>query len=227
VLPQGKPAKATIQVTNTGNSVKDFFVDPRLSQKSLQQVLGYGNTNVPLPLSLLAQPFFFVPPNSDLFAVVAQGTVPLQMEISQAFGDPDVLGTPFPGNFDVAVATAPELPPSQWFAIPEGQGPFPPNGIGNATVNLAAAVNTNAFDSAVTSSTGDVWVQLDIDNTAPFSPLTLNPGQTGSITVTVTPNASKGSVVHGFVEVETLGRSPFGVPTGDEIVSIPYTYTVG
>jgi hypothetical protein len=224
VLPQGKPATATIQVTNSGNSTKDFFVDPRLSQKVFQQVLGYQNTNVPLPLSLDAQPYFFVPPNSDLFAVVAQGTAPLQMEISQPFGDPDVLGTPLPGNFDVAIATAPELAPSQWFALPEGQGPFPPNGIGKATVNLAGAVNTNAFDRAVTSSSGDVWLQLAIDNTAPFTPLTLNSGETGTIRVTVTPNAPKGTVVHGFVEVETISNF---TPSGDEIVSIPYTYRVG
>ncbi|MBJ7597057.1 S8 family serine peptidase [Candidatus Nephthysia bennettiae] len=224
VLPQGKPATATIQVTNSGNSTKDFFVDPRLSYRSFQQVLGYQNTNVPLPLSLTTQPFFFVPPNSDLFAVVAQGTVPLQMEISPPFGGPDLLGTPFPGNFDVAVATAPELAPTQWFAVPEGQGPFPPNGIGNATVNLAGAVNTNAFDPAVTSSTGDAWLQLAIDNTAPYTPLTLNPGQTGTITVTVTPHAPKGTVVHGFIEVETFNGF---TASGDEVVSIPYAYKVG
>jgi hypothetical protein len=146
------------------------------------------------------------------------------MEISQALGDPDVLGTPFPGNFDVAAITAPEVAPTQWFALPEGQGPFPSNGIGNATVNLAAAVNTNVFDSAVTSSTGNAWLQLAIDNTAPYTPLTLAPGQTGTITVTVTPNASKGTVEHGFIELETLSNFTW---SGDEIVSIPYTYEVG
>jgi hypothetical protein len=47
VLPQGKPATATIQVTNSGNSSKDFFVDPRLSQKSFRQVLGYRTPTFP------------------------------------------------------------------------------------------------------------------------------------------------------------------------------------
>ncbi|PZR93905.1 MAG: hypothetical protein DLM67_13160 [Candidatus Nephthysia bennettiae] len=224
VLAGGRPATATIQVTNSGNSTKDFFVDPRLSQKAFLQVLGYQNIDVPLPLSLAAQPYFVVPPNSDLFEVVAQSTVPVQMEVSQSFGDPDVLGTPLGGNFNLAMASAPELAPAHWFAIPEGQGPFPAGGIGTATVTLSGAVNTNAFDSAVTSSTGNAWFQAAIDNTAAYAPLRLAPGQTGTITVTITPDAPKGTVVDGFVGVETVNNF---TGSGDEIVSLPYRYTVG
>jgi Subtilase family len=224
VLAGGRPATAAIQVTNSGNSAKDFFVDPRLSEKAFLQVLGYQNIDVPLPLSLAAQPYFVVPPNSDLFEVVAQSTVPLQMEVSQSFGDPDVLGTPLGGNFNLAMASAPELAPARWFAIPEGQGPFPAGGIGAATVTLSGAVNTNAFDSAVASSTGNAWFQAAIDNTAPYRPLRLAPGQTGTITVTITPDAPTGTVVDGFVEVETINNF---TSSGDEIVSLPYRYTVG
>lgn len=224
VLPQGKAATATIQVTNSGNFAKNFFVDPRLASKAFTQILTYGSTNVPLPLSLSAQPNFFVPPNSQVAFVAAQGTVPIVMDTSPSLSGPDYLGFPLPGNSNLAIAASPELAPNQWFAIPEARGPIPPNGIGSATVNVSAAVVTNPFDSAVTSSTGDRWLQLAISNSAPYSPLTLNPGQSGTITVTVTPNAPKGTVVRGFVEVETFNEFTF---SGDEIVSIPYTYRVG
>ena len=50
---------------------------------------------------------------------------------------PDYLGFELPGNSNVAIAASPELAPNQWFAIPEAKGPIPPNGIGNATMNVA------------------------------------------------------------------------------------------
>ena len=90
-------------------------------------------------------------------------------------------------------------------------------------MNLAAVANTNPFDSAVTSSTGDVWAQ-SVNASAPYSPLTLGPGQTGTITLTITPNAPKGTVVHGFIGVDTFNLATF---SGDELINIPYSYKVG
>jgi hypothetical protein len=225
VLPQGSPVTASIQVTNTGNSPKDFFADPRLSDKVFQDVLGYRNNGVPLPLSLSVQPYFYIPPNTDILVVTAQGTVPIQLEIYPQFASPDVLGTPLGGNINLAVATATqEIAPGAWFGIPEGAGPFPPQGIGNATADLSAAADMNAFDSAVTSSTGDAWVRLAVDNSAPYAPLTLAPGQSGTIQLSITPAAAKGTMVRGFVEIETFTGSTL---SGDEVVTVPYSYTVG
>jgi hypothetical protein len=90
-------------------------------------------------------------------------------------------------------------------------------------VNLVAVANTNPFDSAVTSTSGDVWEQ-SVNASAPYSPLTLNPGQKGTITLTITPNAPKGTVIHGFIGVDTVNLATV---SGDELVNIPYTYKVG
>jgi hypothetical protein len=90
-------------------------------------------------------------------------------------------------------------------------------------VNLGAIANTNQLDSAVTSTTGDVWAQ-SVDASAPNSPLTLAPGQTGTITLTITPNAPKGKVVRGFVAVDTLNLA---TATADELTDVPYLYRVG
>jgi Subtilase family/Peptidase inhibitor I9 len=220
VLPAGQPATATITVTNTGNIDKDFFADPRLNGKVPQQLLGSDVNNVTLPLSLSAQPNWLVPTNTNALAVAAQGTVPITMDVSWAFGDPDFPGVSS-GNNSAAAFAAPEVAPGFFFALPEATGPFTAPTTG--TVNLAAVANTNPFDSAVTSTSGDVWAQ-SVDASAPYSPLTLNPGQTGTITLTITPNAPKGTVIHGFIGVDTLNLA---TAAGDELVNIPYSYTVG
>jgi hypothetical protein len=119
----------------------------------------------------------------------------------------------------IAVAT-----PGFEVATPDGTGPFGSGGVGkNASVDLAAVANTNPFDSAVTSTTGDVWAQ-SVNPAAPYSPLTLGPGQTGTITLTFAPNAASGTVVHGFIGVDTLNLA---TASGDELVNIPYSYKVG
>jgi hypothetical protein len=152
--------------------------------------------------------------------VAAQGTVPITMDVSWAFGDPDFLGISA-GNNSVAPFAAPEVAPGFFFALPEATGPFTTGTTG--TVNLAAVANTNPFDSAISSTSGDVWAQ-SVNATAPYSPLTLAPGQSGTITLTITPSAAKGTVVSGFIGVDTLNLATV---SGDELVNIPYTYTVG
>jgi hypothetical protein len=223
VIPQGQTATATIQVTNSGNSSKDFFVDPRLNQLTFQEVLSYQATGVGLPLSLAQQPYFYIPPGSDQAYVAVQGTVPVVMDVLAASGQPDILASTLPDNQAIAVFGAPELAPSLWFALPEAKGPFT-TGLLGAKVDVGALVETNAFDTAVSSSTGNAWQRLAIDNLAPSSPLTLAAGQSGTITVKITPNAARGTVVHGLLGIDTM--NPF-TSSGDEIVVLPYAYTVG
>jgi hypothetical protein len=91
-------------------------------------------------------------------------------------------------------------------------------------VDVGAVVETNTFDTAITSSTGDPWLQMSVDNSAPYAPLILAPGQSGTINLKITPNAPTGSVVQGFIGVDTLNTS---TQSGDEITLLPYTYTVG
>ncbi len=219
-LPTGHPVTATITIRNTGNSRKDFFADARLQGRVQQQLLGADVNNVPLPLSVSVVPNWLVPTNTNRLTVAAHATVPITMDISSQFGDPDVLGTSS-GDNAVASLAAPELAPGFDVAFPDATGPFTAATTG--TVNLAAAARTNLFDPAVSASSGDVWAQ-SVSATAPYTPLSLGPGQSGTITVTFTPTAAKGTVVHGFLGVDTFNLA---TDAGDELVNIPYTYKVG
>jgi subtilisin family serine protease len=221
VLPAGHPVTATITVTNNGNSEKDYFADPRLNGQVPQLLLGSDVNAVGLPLSLAAQPNWLIPTNTNALAVAAAGTIPITMDVQADNGDPDFLGVSF-GNNSAAALADPEIAPGPFFALPEATGPFGTTAV-SGTVNLAAVANTNLFDSAVSPDTGDFWA-LSVNASEPYSPLVLEPGQTGTITLTFTPSAASGSVVRGFIGVDTVNLGTFA---GDELVNIPYTYKVG
>jgi hypothetical protein len=222
VIHAGTPVTATIQVTNTGVATKDFFVDPRLLQSTFVPLLSAGTTNVPLPL--VTQPSFVVPTGTDRVVVAAQGSVPIAQSIQAGFGGPRRLGVSQPGNFSIATDAAPQIAPGTWFALPEEQGPFDPAaGAPHATANIAVVAETRVFDMAATPSTGDVWRQT-VSAAAPYTPLTLAPGATGTITVVFAPTAPAGTVVRGTLEVSTF--SPV-TTSGDQVFSVPYAYRVG
>jgi hypothetical protein len=85
-----------------------------------------------------------------------------------------------------------------------------------------------AFDNAVTSSTGDVWLQSVNPAYALFAPLVLYPGQTGTISVTITPAGPSGTVVTGTLYVGAFdsGPAPYYNSSGDELAAFRYSYTI-
>jgi hypothetical protein len=112
-----------------------------------------------------------------------------------------------------------DLPSSEYSCTPTivNQGGFAKPTAGGK-YSCSAAVVTKAFDTHTSSSTGDFWAGDTI------TPLRLKPGQSGTITVTITaPNPGGPSkVVSGFVPIETFNPATFG---GDLYKSFPYKYT--
>jgi hypothetical protein len=223
VLPAGKPVTATISLTNSGVSTKAFFADPRLDQRGPLALLGLNPLSVVLPITNPgAVPAFLVPTNADQLVVVANGSAPIQMDVNANFGSPDFEGVSF-GNTSVAIHRAPQIGPGVWFASPAQVGPFGAAGAAAATANVAAAVDTNFFDTSITPDTGDLWLS-SISASAPFTPLVLDPGQSGTITLTIAPSAPRGTVVRGFIAVDAFNPN---TASGDQLVAVPYTYKVG
>jgi hypothetical protein len=222
-LVAGQPVTATIRVTNTGNSSKDFLADPRLDGRVPQLLLGDATNNVGLPLSLTAvPPNWFVPPGTDQLTTLAQATVPITLDTQYQTGDPEFSGPSF-GDAAVNRLSAPEVAPGFFLGVPAPDGPFGANPAPPSKANLAAVANTYPFDSDVTTSTGDVWQQSVDPNAAPYMPLTLARGQSGTITVTFTPSGRRHHIARGFIGLDTFN----GVTaSGDEVATIPYEYRI-
>ncbi len=261
-LPTGAPVSVPVTVTNTGNTTKDFFVDPRLAHYT---PLSLGGSTVDVPLTSVNFPPFFVPTESRNLTIAAEAvspSVPISMDILDAngappfgnpkpafqeTGSPDIEATsfldPFTGFYAaVASASYPEVPSGVWLAAPTLIGPYSDPGATPTTVILGGIVDAQPFDAAAVPSTGDLYAREyaqqagDTPPTAPYHPLTLAPGQTGVVTVTITPAADSGAVVDGFLYVDAVnvnsddpatGSPNLITGSGDELAVLPYTYTVG
>jgi hypothetical protein len=62
-----------------------------------------------------------------------------------------------------------------------------------------------------------------------FDPVVIDPGQTVVVDVTITPSGPSGTVVNGtlYVDDAIAGISPYGQESGDELIGLPYSYTIG
>ena len=82
---------------------------------------------------------------------------------------------------------------------------------------------TNAFAPDVSTSAGNLWADSELGSNT-YNPLVLQPGQTGTITVQISPTDATGTTVRGFLTVESFN---FNTISSDELVTFPYAYKVG
>jgi hypothetical protein len=158
-------------------------------------------------------------------------------DVFPAPGDPDLASSaPGSGPLCAVNASVSWVPPGGtvtaglWESAPTECGPYPVGGAPAGTAIDEMTVQTKAFDPAVTSPTGDLW-ELAVNPSGSITPVTINPGQTLTINVTITPSANSGSVVSGnlYVDAADLGLAPpaYGQSAGSELTALPYEYTVG
>ena len=226
-LSAGTPLKIPVRITNTGNQTADFFADPRL-QSETTVTLGPLDQATGLSLPLTGNPpFWFMPTEASSVTVTAGATLPIMFDYGPEQGDPDLassVGVTATGTF--APGDGVELPNGVWFAEPSEIGPYlapaPPG-----TVSAAMQATIAAFDPNVTSSTGDIEL-ASINPAATFSPIVINPGQTGTIDVTITPSGSSGTVVSGTLYVDDFLTNvpPYGQEASDEVDGLSYQYTI-
>jgi hypothetical protein len=235
MLASGTPVTVPVSVTNNGAAPEAIFIDPRLTTStviSLAPQLGSADT-VPLPMNG-EPPIWLVPTETSSVQVAQTASLPAMFDFSPFNGDPDIASSgPGSGPLCSTSAAASYSPPGGtvtaglWSADPTECGPYAVAApAGTATVSMNA--ETKAFDSAVTSPVGDLWL-VATNPAATFSPVTVNPGQTVTINVTITPNASAATVVSGdlYVDDYVSSVSPYNQLSGDELAALPYEYTVG
>src|SRR6266568_3382033 len=189
----GKPIAVTVTVRNTGVATAAFFADPRRIE-----LVDYD-----LVTQLGTAPTASIP--FDVTKLGPTWLVPTQTG-TLTFDQSSTV----PADFDAStlINGVPEL-----YGAPQGLA-------GTATYHATA--HTKAFDSTAKASTGDAWLFATNAN-APFTPLVLQPGQSGTITVTVTPTGAAGTTVSGVLYVDTFSDA---VLSGDELATFPYSYTI-
>ncbi|MDP9007341.1 MAG: S8 family serine peptidase [Pseudomonadota bacterium] len=224
----GAPVSIPIHVTNTGTLTRQYFADARLNSLTVQQLPPQPCSKVTTLPGACGQ--FIVPTETSTAAFFAQSPAPITMDAVNSVGTgigftgtPDIFAKRIGTDTVAAFLSEPEVPYSTWFVNPSLIGPFGPAGVTPEPVTTSAFVLMQPFDSAVSADSGDAWADLTL-NTSTFNPLVLAPGQSGTIKVTITPNASEvGKTVSGFIYIDTFD---FNVFSGDETVRIPYSYTV-
>jgi hypothetical protein len=240
VLKAGQPTTVQVAVHNTGTEPQDVFVDARTSGLTNLKLAGIAPTqNVALPFpGGTATPAWLVPSETVGATVVANATLPVTFDYGPYAGDPD-LPPLVSGKTAIGATTGNPLPSGGWAADPAEIGPTGPNGwpAGTASFNFYAL--TKGFDSAVSSPATDLWA-TSVTPATSFSIVTVNPGQTVNIPVTITPSGKPGSVVSGtafvdqFLATTTAETNAINFtdtanyqPNADELVALPYSYRIG
>ena len=241
-LRAGEPLVVPVLIKNTGAGSADFFIDARLNtlanlslaaQDPPPTAAGYV-----LPLGTNAGfPLYLVPTETSSLQAVANATLPIEFDLGGPAGDPDLFGAPVPrgklaGKYpyfaegSYAPGGGVVSQGAFWDVAPDEIGPYAgpaPSGY----VNVTMTARTKAFDPTVTSTTGDVWLSsLDPSNT--FELLEVPTGEEGIIVVTITPKGVSGEVVSGtlYVNHAVLNVPPESAQTADEVIALPYSYTI-
>ena len=234
VLAAGKPVTVPVTITNNGLASEAVFVDARLKGTQTLTLadffLGTTVDSLALPLVVNSPPSWLVPTQTSTVAVSQTSTVPAMFEFGPYAGDP-LLTSANPGAgplcADAAVAhyTSPSgtVTAGLWFQEPQQCGPYASAApAGSAQISMFA--NTKAFDPNVSSPTGDLWLEA-LNPAAPLAPVTVNPGQTVTINVTITPAGASGTLVQGTLYIDDFVNAPFQY-AGNELAGIPYEYTI-
>jgi hypothetical protein len=235
-LPAGQPTTVMVKVTNTGSSPEAYFVDARLDQTTQLNLPALTSSQVTVPIESTTLPLYLVPTHTTSITASAHASAPIYFDYWWAFGDPDLIssGTPLSGSASGTFNSNPVVA-GFWGITPFQNGPDGAHGVTPVSTQTALSATTAAFDPAVTSATGDLWLQAE-NASALVSPYVVAPGQTVKIPVTITPSGSPGSTVTGTLYVDDL-TSVVGAATtnslslninqASDLAAVPYTYTIG
>lgn len=233
-LAKGRPVKVEVRVTNTGIAPINVQVDPRTDKLvDIPLAAPLGSQSFDLPDHAVTA--FIVPPGTTSLTAAAVSSLPALVELFSGAQGIDVVGDLKDGQngSTISVARVTEktgtVSTGIWYTDVNEIGAVGAAGAPAGTSSVDLSAHTPDFDSAITSSTGDFYDAVTDPSADIGTPLTIAPGATGTVTVTITPNAAKGTVVNGVLNIVTPPSIAYPTfnSTGDVITQVPYTYTVG
>ncbi len=233
-IPQGSPTAYSVQYTNTSPAPQLIFLDPRQSTSAwidLPDLLG-DQTNMPLPTVGFQNPIYAVPTNTLAVFASLNATAPVTFDFDPWTGDPDLFASGGMNPYYEYAPAAGDITSGFWGIFPSEVGPF---GSSGADTSVTATPDfqafTKQFDPTVSTDTSDLWsAYAGVTSFGAYSPVEVDPGQTKTINLSITPTASIGTTVNGTINVDDdYLYSPFLGPDagGDQLASIPYSYVVG
>jgi hypothetical protein len=171
-----------------------------------------------------------VPTMTRAVSVTSASPVPVTFDFGPFPGDPDqaaARGTRVTAAYPLGQALTP-VTQGLWYAAPAEAGPFTGAGALTSTVSSSMNAVTQQFDTTASPSTGDFWrfAVSPLAKTASYNLFVINPGQTRTISLTVTPTAPPGTVVRGTLYLDDFADS-LQFLSGSQLAAIPYAYTVG
>jgi hypothetical protein len=228
-LAAGVPVTIPVRITNNGAAPEAFFIDARLNSSTVTTLAPLDQASgLSLPLTV-APPQWLVPTQTSGVQVSATASLPIEFDYGPGQGDPDLLSTKSTSPVGSYTPSGGRVQPGVWLMVPDELGPYPaPAPAGTVSASFNATIKS--FDPSVTSSSGDLWlaaVNPGVLDT--FTGVVINPGQTATINVTITPSGAPGTVVSGSIYVDDVvgDLPPYGQLSGDELAAIPYKYTIG
>ena len=232
-LTAGTPVTAFVTVTNNGTTPEEYFVDARLNNQVKLGLAAQTTATLTLPNVTGVVPDYLVPSHTTALTATASSSAPLFFDVTYPYGDPDVVSST--GKTATASYSSSGIGAGDWTITPFLGGPFGAKAAKHVTATTSLTATTAGFDPTISSPTGDLWLGSTHPAT-PFTPYVVNPGQSVSIPVTITPTGTAGSTVTGtlyladssFVSTDlSFDEVPGYSPEGSDVAAFPYSYTVG
>ncbi len=233
LLAAGTPVTAYVNVTNNGTTPEAYFVDARLNGQVKLDLAAQTTSTLTLPNVAGVVPAYLVPSHTTALKATASSSAPLYFDVTYPYGDPDVISST--GKTATANYSASDVGAGDWTITPFLTGPTGKKAAKNVTASTSLTATTAGFDPAVSSPTGDLWLG-STDPATPFTPYVVNPGQSVSIPVTITPAGNAGSTVAGtlyladssFMSTDlSFNEMPGFSPEGSDVAAFSYSYTIG
>ena len=231
-LAAGKPVTVHVRVTNHGAAPEAYFVDGRLTRQVTESLAPQSVSSLTLPNVTGVVPAFLVPSQTTQVSARVAAPKAQFFDLSYPFGDPDLISS-FGKTSNVSFAS-PGVPAGDWTVTPFLVGPTGASAAKNVTASISVSATTAAFDPAVSSPTGDMWLS-SLNASAGFTPYVVNPGQSITIPVTIRPVGAAGTTVSGTLYLDdssvppgavTYNELPGNYPEGSEVAAFPYSYTI-
>jgi subtilisin family serine protease len=231
-LAPGKPVTVQLRVTDTGAAPEAYFVDPRLAAQMTAQLTAQTVATVTIPVTSGKLPIYLVPAHTTAITATASSPQPLYFDLSWPFGDPDLISGL--GTTATRTYTAPQVADGDWSIAPFLPGPFGATAASPVQAIVSMTARTAAFDTSVTSRAGDMWL-ASLNASAHFKPYVVDPGQSVTIPVTITPHGTPGSIVRGTLYLDDSSLIPGlatelllsgNYPTASDVAAFSYSYTI-